>query len=366
MSENSDDNRFMAAAARFGRRHLGLTAENPSVGALIVRFDQAIPMIVGRGVTAKGGRPHAEVQALQEAGLEAKGATAYVTLEPCSHYGKTPPCSKALIEAGIKRVVIGVIDPDVRVSGQGISMLRQAGIQVDLLELEENVESGLNGYLKCKSKGMPEVTIKMAISADQAIGSEGRGFIAISNDLSRQRAHILRAETDAILVGIGTVLADDPMLDCRLPGLSARSPLRIVIDSDLRMPLTSKVVQTAHNVPTWVVCSKNNDQIKKEAFHAFGVTIIEMETDEGQIDLLSLLHFLESKGVANLLVEGGRKIAESFYNLALCDRLIVFQSGIKLGAGHIVAPKFENLEKFYRKTAVEHYNGDICTIWQRK
>lgn len=355
----------MAAAARLGRRHLGLTAENPSVGALIVRFDEGGPVIIGRGVTAEGGRPHAEVQALLEAGSSAFGATAYVTLEPCSHYGKTPPCSKALIAAGIKRVVIGFIDPDTRVGGQGVLMLQKAGIDVELQAPNDDVLAGLSGYFKRKTAGRPEVTVKMAVSKDGAIGLEGRGFIPISSELSRARTHILRAEADAILVGVGTVLADDPMLDCRLPGLSARSPLRIVVDTVLKTPLTSKIVKTAYKTPLWIFCGKNTDHARKDALEALGVTVIEAETVKGQVDLAFLLQFLASKGLSNLLVEGGGKIVESFYQQAFCDRLIIFQAQTVVGVGGVLAPKLNDLTQLYHKIETNHYEGDVCTLWQR-
>ncbi|MBY5388216.1 bifunctional diaminohydroxyphosphoribosylaminopyrimidine deaminase/5-amino-6-(5-phosphoribosylamino)uracil reductase RibD [Rhizobium leguminosarum] len=249
MSITPHDERFMAAAIRLSRWHLGRTATNPSVGCLIVKDG----VIVGRAVTALSGRPHAETQALAEASALARGATAYVTLEPCSHHGKTPPCSEALIAYGVARVVISVTDPDPRVSGRGIAMLREAGIEVDAGVLEAEGRHSLAAYLTRQTKNRPYVTLKLAVSADGMIGREGEGQVAITGPEARAQVQALRAETDAILVGIGTAIADDPLLTVRSPGLESQSPIRIVLDPSLALPLTSKLVETARQVPVIVV-----------------------------------------------------------------------------------------------------------------
>ncbi|UDF30093.1 UNVERIFIED_ORG: bifunctional diaminohydroxyphosphoribosylaminopyrimidine deaminase/5-amino-6-(5-phosphoribosylamino)uracil reductase RibD [Roseateles sp. XES5] len=253
MSGERDDARFMAAAIRLCRRNLGLTSTNPSVACLIVRDGT----IVGSAVTAPGGRPHAETQALAAAGAAARGATAYVTLEPCSHHGKTPPCADALIAAGIARVVVCVTDPDERVAGRGFSMLRAAGITVETGLLEADGRAALAAYLTRQTKTRPHVTLKLAVSADGMLGRLGAGQVAITGPVSRGQVHVLRAETDAILVGIGTALADDPELTCRLPGLESRSPVRIVLDPRLELPPASKLAQTARQVPVIVVASRD-------------------------------------------------------------------------------------------------------------
>ncbi|MGO7424872.1 bifunctional diaminohydroxyphosphoribosylaminopyrimidine deaminase/5-amino-6-(5-phosphoribosylamino)uracil reductase RibD, partial [Rhizobium ruizarguesonis] len=214
MSITPHDERFMAAAIRLSRWHLGRTATNPSVGCLIVKDG----VIVGRAVTALSGRPHAETQALAEAGALARGATAYVTLEPCSHHGRTPPCAEALIAYGVARVVISVTDPDPRVSGRGIGMLREAGIEVDAGVLETEGRQSLAAYLTRQTKNRPYVTLKLAVSADGMIGRHGAGQVAITGPEARAQVQALRAETDAILVGIGTAIADDPLLTVRSPG----------------------------------------------------------------------------------------------------------------------------------------------------
>ncbi|MDM9648510.1 bifunctional diaminohydroxyphosphoribosylaminopyrimidine deaminase/5-amino-6-(5-phosphoribosylamino)uracil reductase RibD [Rhizobium sp. S163] len=249
MSASPDDAQFMQEAIRLGLLHLGQTSTNPSVGCVVVRDGK----IVGRGTTAVGGRPHAEPQALAEAGELASGATAYVTLEPCSHHGRTPPCADALIASGVSRVVISVTDPDERVSGRGISMLRDAGITVETGLLEEEGRHSLAAYLTRQTKNRPYVILKLAVSQDGMIGRMGAGQIAITGPAARAEVQQLRAETDAILVGIGTAVADDPELTVRIPGLEGRSPVRVVLDPLLELPLTSKLVRTVRQVPVIVV-----------------------------------------------------------------------------------------------------------------
>ncbi|MBB5043216.1 bifunctional diaminohydroxyphosphoribosylaminopyrimidine deaminase/5-amino-6-(5-phosphoribosylamino)uracil reductase RibD [Shinella fusca] len=250
-----DDERFMAAAIRLSRRNLGLTATNPSVACLIVRDG----VVVGSAVTAPGGRPHAETQALAMAGEAARGATAYVTLEPCSHHGKTPPCADALISSGVARVVVSVTDPDERVAGRGLSMLRDAGIAVETGVLEAEGRAALAAYLTRQTKKRPHVTLKLAVSSDGMLGRLGEGQVAITGPVSRGQVHVARAETDAILIGIGTALADDPELTCRLPGLESRSPVRIVLDPRVELPSASNLARSARDVPVIVVAAREGE-----------------------------------------------------------------------------------------------------------
>ncbi|TJW44792.1 MAG: bifunctional diaminohydroxyphosphoribosylaminopyrimidine deaminase/5-amino-6-(5-phosphoribosylamino)uracil reductase RibD, partial [Mesorhizobium sp.] len=224
------DRRFMAATLRLSRKNAGRTSTNPSVGTLIVRDDGAGPMIVGTGVTAVGGRPHAETEALAEAGELARGATAYVTLEPCAHHGRTPPCAKALVNAGVVRVVGAASDPDPRVSGKGYAILRAAGVEVVEKVLAAEAAEQMAGYLIRSLKKRPEVILKLALSSDGKIGVEGEGQVSITGDIARREVYLMRAEADGILIGIGTALEDDPALTVRLPGLESRSPARIVLD----------------------------------------------------------------------------------------------------------------------------------------
>ncbi|CDZ27621.1 bifunctional diaminohydroxyphosphoribosylaminopyrimidine deaminase/5-amino-6-(5-phosphoribosylamino)uracil reductase RibD [Neorhizobium galegae] len=248
MTSAAEDRWFMASALRLSRLHTGQTGTNPSVGCVVVKDGE----IVGSAVTAPGGRPHAETQALEIAGEKARGATVYVTLEPCSHYGRTPPCANALVEAGVARVVISLTDPDPRVSGRGIAILRDAGIVVETGLMEEEGRRALAAYLTRQTKGRPHVTLKLAVSADGMLGRRGEE-VSITGADARAEVHRLRAETDAILVGIGTALSDDPELTVRIPGLEKRSPIRIVLDRWLELPLTSKLVETARDVPVIVV-----------------------------------------------------------------------------------------------------------------
>ena len=248
MISRADDERFMARAIEVSLRHQGQTLTNPSVGCVLVKDGQ----IIAEAVTAIGGRPHAERQALELAGEAARGATAYVTLEPCSHWGKTPPCANALVEYGVARVVVAVDDPDERVSGRGYQILRDAGIVVETGLLRAEAQRALAGYLTRQVKKRPHVILKLAVSADGMIGRQGEGQIAITGPESRHAVHQLRARCDCILVGIRTAIADDPELTVRIAGLENRSPVRIVLDRQFELPLTSKLVRSAREVPVVV------------------------------------------------------------------------------------------------------------------
>lgn len=331
----AQDLRFMAAAIRYSRRNLGLTSTNPSVGTLIVKDNGFGLVIIGRGVTALGGRPHAEREALAQAGENARGATAYVTLEPCAHHGKTPPCAEALISAGIARVVAAANDPDDRVSGKGYAMLRSAGIEVQENVLGNVAANQLAGYLIRSFKKRPEVTVKLALSDDRFIGIRGSGQVAITGSVARSQSHLMRAETDAILIGIATALEDDPELTCRLDGMAHRSPIRIVLDSALRLPLASKLVRTAGHVPLWIACGADVPLEKRIQYQNAGCHIIATDTSDGQIALPELLNDLGELGVATLLVEGGAAIAASFLREGLADRLALFEAPVKIGADGI-------------------------------
>jgi diaminohydroxyphosphoribosylaminopyrimidine deaminase/5-amino-6-(5-phosphoribosylamino)uracil reductase len=335
----TDDARFMAAAIRLCRRHLGLTATNPSVACLIVKHG----VVLAAAVTARGGRPHAETQALAEAGEAARGATAYVTLEPCSQHGKTPPCADALIAAGIARVVVSVTDPDERVAGRGLSMLRDAGIVVETGVLEAEGCAALAAYLTRQTKKRPYVTLKLAVSADGMLGRLGAGQVAITGPVSRGQVHGLRAETDAILIGIGTALADDPELTCRLPGLEARSPVRIVLDPRLELSPASKLARTAKDVPVIVVTTKGTeippsglpaDDARAGALEAAGVEILTC--DPRRLD--DLLMALATRGVSSLLVEGGARTAQSFIEAGLVDRILLFAGTGTIGKDGVASP----------------------------
>lgn len=328
------DRRFMAAAIRLARRHLGLTATNPSVATLIVQDG----VIVGRGITARGGRPHAEAQALAEAGLLARGATAYVTLEPCAHHGRTPPCAEALVAAGVARVVGAASDPDSRVCGKGYAILRAAGIEVVEGVLAAEAADLLAGYLNRSVKKRPEVTLKLAVSADGMIGRLGEGQVAITGEIARRQVHVMRAETDAILVGIGTALADDPDLTCRLAGLEERSPARIVLDRTLRLPLVSRLAQTARAVPVLLAAAGDADPEARAALAGLGVGFLAVETIGERIALPELLEDLAAQGLMTVMVEGGARTARHFLEEGLVDRIALFTGPAAIGEGGIAAP----------------------------
>ncbi len=332
------DRRFMAAAIRLSRRNLGLTATNPSVATLIVADDGNAPVIVGRGVTARGGRPHAETEALAEAGERARGATAYVTLEPCAHHGRTPPCASALIAAGIARVVGAASDPDPRVSGKGYAMLRAAGIEVVEAVLADRAGDVMAGYLTRSLKKRPEVILKLAVSSDGMIGRTGQGQLPITGPVARAQVHLMRAETDAVMVGIGTALADDPELTCRLPGLEERSPVRIVLDSGARLPVTSKLVAQAARVPLLVAACASAPQARRQALTRAGVGLLATEEFDGAVALPELLEDLAAQGMSSIMVEGGANTARGFLAERLVDRIALFTGPVPVGPGGIAAP----------------------------
>ena len=329
----ADDRRFLEAALRLGRWHLGHTGTNPSVATLIVR-DGAI---VGRGITAVGGRPHAAPIALDEAGAAARGATAYVTLEPCAHHGRTPPCAEALVAAGIARVVAAVSDPDERVAGKGYAILRQAGIDVIADRDRAGARDVLGAYLIRSLKKRAQVTLKLAVSADAMIGRKGAGQLAVTGPVARARAHVMRAEHDAILVGIGTVLEDDPELTCRLEGMQDRSPRRIVLDGQARLPLSSKLARSAAWPPVHAVVADPLSG-RARALARRGVRLIAGEAVDGRIALPELVQDLAALGVASVMVEGGATVAGAFLDEGLVDRIALFESDVVVGDGGIEAP----------------------------
>ena len=251
--ERPTDRAFMRQALALGERHLGLTAPNPSVGAVLVDARGPRPIILARAVTASGGRPHAETLALEAAGARARGATLFVTLEPCAHHGRTPPCAEAVIAAGVGRVVCGIEDPDPRVGGKGFDMLHRAGIEVVSGVLESRCRDLHAGHILRVTQGRPRVTLKLAMTADGFAASADRTPLRITGAIANAQTQLMRARADAIMVGVGTVLADDPMLTCRLPGLEARSPIRVVLDSHLRTPTSAALVRSARATPTWVI-----------------------------------------------------------------------------------------------------------------
>ena len=328
---DGNDLNAMRAALALARRGLGSVWPNPAVGCVLVREDWD-GRVVGRGWTQPGGRPHAESEALSRAGDHATGATAYVTLEPCNHEGETPPCSEALISAGISRAVIALQDPDPRVSGRGIGRLKEAGIEVSLGLCEEEAGYLNAGFLTRITKGRPLFTLKTATTLDGRVATRNGDSKWITGDAARAFAHGLRADHDAIMIGIGTALADSPRLTCRLPGLEGRSGVRIVADSHMRLPPDSPLAETAADVPTWLVTAPGGVADKQKALEAKGVIIIEAETDaEGRPDLEFVAAELGRRGLTRVLVESGGELAAALLKKDLVDRLAWFRAPTLIG-----------------------------------
>jgi len=331
--DSDHDRRFMQLALALGRRGLGRTWPNPAVGAVIVKDG----VIVGRGWTQAGGRPHAETEAIKRAGKAARGGTLYVTLEPCSHQGKTPPCANAIIRAGIARVVSSIEDPNPEVSGQGHAKLRERGIVVETgLGADEALRQHA-GHTRRMRDGRPQVLLKLAVSADGKAGLVGRKPVAITGEPARARVHLMRAEFDAILIGIGTVLSDDPHLTCRLPGMLERSPVRVVLDAKLRLPLATSVVGTARETPTWVFTGSAVSAMAEEILRAKGVEVFRLDAKDGRLDLAQILKMLAGRGITRLMVEGGPTVAAAFVQTDLVDEATLFRSPHPIGADGVDA-----------------------------
>ena len=312
---------FMACALDLARAGLGLTAPNPSVGALVVR-DGAI---VGRGVTAPGGRPHAETEALKDAGAAARGATLYVTLEPCSHRGKTGPCADAVIAAGIARVVSALEDPDPRVSGRGNAKMRAAGIVVVTGVLAAEARRANLGYILRIAQGRPMVTLKLAETLDGYVaGDEHDPRLMITGQAANTLTHEMRARHDAIMAGIGTVLADDPLMSVRHAGFPGRKPLRVVLDARLALPPRSRIAETAAGFPTLVLCAEWASGDRAAALAARGIEIEQVAADGARIDLAAALQALGGRGLTRVFAEGGPRIAAALIAHGLADELVLF------------------------------------------
>jgi len=324
----------MRAALTLAARGLGRVAPNPAVGCLLVKDGR----VVGRGWTQPGGRPHAETEALKRAGEAARGATAYVTLEPCAHHGKTPPCAEALITAGVARVVAAHEDPDPRVAGRGLAMLREAGVTVESGLCRGQAERLNAGFLKRVIRGLPLVVLKLATSLDGRIATHSGHSQWITGPLARRRAHLLRARADAVMVGSGTAVLDNPRLDVRLPGLEDRRPLRVVVDGRLRLPLTHDLVARAAAQPTLLITHDGNPAERLAAYAGAGVEVAQVPVDEhGHVSPRAALSLLAEKGVTRVLVEGGGAMAASLLRAGLVDRLAWFQAPIVIGGDGVPA-----------------------------
>ena len=360
------DLRSMRAALALARRGLGTVWPNPAVGCVIVKEGR----VVGRGWTQPGGRPHGETEALRRAGEGAVGATAYVSLEPCCHWGQTPPCVDALIAAGIRRVVVPLEDPDPRVAGGGLRRLHEAGLEVETGLCAAEAAEVNAGFFSRLRLGRPLVTLKLGTSLDGRIATASGESQWITGPPARERAHALRAAHDAIMVGTGTALADDPQLTCRLPGLAQRSPVRVVIDRHLRMPPSIQLIASAREVPTWVLTSLSADPLRRRALADGGVTVIEIDGDSnGDIDLASALAALGERGITRLLVEGGGRLAAALVRARLVDRLIWAHAPLLIGNDGVPAIADLGLEVLadaprFERLSTEIVGNDVLTMFR--
>ena len=360
----ADDQRFMALALSLGRRGLGRTSPNPAVGAIVVRDGE----IVGRGWTQPGGRPHAEIEALRRAGAAARGATLYVTLEPCSHHGKSPPCADAVITAGVSRVVSAMEDPNPEVAGAGHARLRDAGIAVEIGIGAALASRDHAGHIRRLKDGRPHVMLKLAISADGKVAAAGRRPIAITGERVRDRVHLLRAQHDAIIIGIGTVLADDPLLTCRLPGMAKNSPLRVVLDGGLRLPKESRLVRTARDTPLLVITGDGAPRAAESALRRQGVDVVQTIQMAAKLDLAAVLKLLAARGITRLMVEGGPTLAAALIAADLVDEAILFHSGVVIGDDGVKAFESQTLATLGRRltrVASEPVGSDRQDTYER-
>jgi diaminohydroxyphosphoribosylaminopyrimidine deaminase/5-amino-6-(5-phosphoribosylamino)uracil reductase len=404
------DQRFMSLALALGRRGLGNTWPNPAVGAVVVRHDGE-PVIVGRGWTQPRGRPHAETEALRRAGAAARGGTLYATLEPCSHQGKTPPCTDAIIAAGIARVVSAIEDPNA-LAGRGHALLRASGIAVDVGIGAAEARRAHAGHIRRVCDHRPHILLKLAVSADGKVGLAGRRPVAITGEAARARAHLMRAMNDAILIGIGTALADDPQLTCRLPGMAARSPVRVVFDPGLRLPATTALVRSARETPVWVIAGEGAPTEAEAVLAARGVEVFRLpatfsweapamgggerhavalqahartlqtfpiggagpesaapRTYRG-FDLLAALHLLAERGITRLMVEGGPTVAAAFLTSDLIDEVALLRGPIAIGPDGIDALEGRPLDALaaspkLRSLGVETVGEDTIETFER-
>lgn len=308
---------------------LGTTAPNPAVACVLVKDGK----IISTGVTQKQGRPHAEAVALQAAGAEAKGATLYVTLEPCCHQGKTPPCTDAIIQAGICHVVIAVKDPYPLVNGKGIETLQAAGIEVTYgIGTPEATELN-RGFFSVQSKARPWVTLKLAMSLDSKMATHTGQSQWITSETSRHYVHLLRSQHDAVLTGIGTVLSDNPLLTCRTPETSHKQPIRVILDTHLRIPATSHLIETAGEIPCWIYTHLSSSPPVLSKAQIIPAPI----TPAKQLDLSFILHDLVSRGITSLLVESGRHLTQSFLEAELVDELVILRAPLLIGQNGLPA-----------------------------
>jgi len=356
------DERLLAAAVRLGARRNGSTWPNPAVGAFVVSDG----VVVGAAATAPGGRPHAEPQALTEAGERARGSTLYVSLEPCSHHGRTPPCTDAVIAAGVARVVTAAGDPDPRVAGEGLRRLAAAGIAVDARDAAGDAHLG---HATRMTLGRPYVLLKLALSAEGAIGREGEGQVALTGPIARRHVHALRVRFDAIMVGSGTIAADDPALTCRLPGLTQRSPARVVLATRGRLPRDARVFSD-DGAATWVLSAMQAPKGFGDADPA-RLRWMTVPGGPGGIDLGEGLSALARAGITRLLLEGGARLAAGLLAHDLVDAVMLFETDVVIGPGAVPALAGMSLDAIRRSPSrwglvrQRRFGTDLCRFYKR-
>jgi diaminohydroxyphosphoribosylaminopyrimidine deaminase/5-amino-6-(5-phosphoribosylamino)uracil reductase len=357
----------MRAALGLARRALGRAWPNPAVGCVLVNDGR----VVGRGWTQPGGRPHAETEALGRAGAAASGAVAYVTLEPCAHHGRTPPCADALADAGISRAVIATRDPDPRVDGAGAERLRRAGIKVVEGACAAEANEVNAGFIRRVRDGRPLVTLKLASTLDGRIATRTGASQWITGPVSRAIAHGMRARHDAVLVGAGTAIADDPNLTCRLPGLADRSPVRIFLDGRDELPASHDLIANAGSIPTWVLTARDATDRRYDSPASHGVEIVRAAPADGGIDIADGLRALGGRGLTSVLVEGGGGLAASLLREGLVDRLVWFRAPMMIGADGLAAAAALGIDGLdlaprFTRIAVRQAGADILETYARR
>ena len=358
----------MRLALRLGRRGLGYTSPNPPVGAVLV----ANGSVVGRGYHRQAGLPHAEVEALRQAGERARGAALYVTLEPCAHHGRTPPCTDAVIAAGVRRVVIGTRDPNPTVPGKGLERLRAAGIIVSTGVLHPACEALIAAFRKHVTTGLPFVTLKLAASLDGRIATASGDSKWITGEDSRRFVHRLRAEHDAVLVGAGTVMQDNPDLTCRLRGhgRSGRNPIRIILDGRLRLPLGARVLTNTQTAATLVIAGRGVSATKVRRLEACGAEVLCLPAKAGQIALSEVLRALGGRGIMSVLIEGGARVAAAAVAEHMVDRLLFFYAPKLIGGdgrpmlGPLGVSRLRQAAQFGR-VQVKRFAADVLVATER-
>ncbi|MCP5088094.1 MAG: bifunctional diaminohydroxyphosphoribosylaminopyrimidine deaminase/5-amino-6-(5-phosphoribosylamino)uracil reductase RibD [Rhodobacteraceae bacterium] len=356
----------MRLALSLARRGLGRVWPNPAVGCVLVNDGH----VAGRGWTQPGGRPHAETEALAQAGAKAKGATAYVTLEPCAHTGQTAPCAAALISAGVSRVISAMQDPDPRVQGGGHKMLRDAGVVLVTDMLAKDAAKLNLGFVSRVTKSRPMVTLKLASSLDGRIATANGDSRWITGPAARRAVHMMRATHDAVMVGSGTALADDPDLTVRGLGLSDRSPIRIVVDSTLKTQMNSRLERTADQIPVWMCHGPEADPRACSDWETAGARLVRCAADnDGAVDVADAMQKLADAGLTRVFCEGGGRLAASLIRAGQVDRLVAFSAGVAIGGDGRASLASLGLERLadaprLRQHSVRQIGGDVMTVWE--